>query len=388
MKFLGYIFRNARRNPVRSLLTIASIAVCLFLVMILASYVQINDEIASMAKDSGRLLTMSAQGFGQPVPIARVNEIAAVDGVLATSPFSWYGGKYQEEISPFAQFGVDADTVFTVLDELKVPPEQIKAFQEDKAGCVIGKKLAEDRNLKIGDPLPLDGDIYPFDLRLTIRGLYEAPPKSDQRMCLFHWDLLDEGLKRDFQGRGAGNAGTVYIRLKPGADPAAVCKTIDEMYRNSDSPTKTQTEEAFIRMFSEMIGDLKWYIAMVGMAVVFSLTCVAGVAMAMSMRERTSEVAVLKAIGFRKGQVLFIVLTEAVLVAGIGGLIGSLGAWGLFESIDMGKHSAGFLPFFYIPWSIVIAGIIASLGIGLAGGIVPAVLAARSSVIDGLRKVV
>jgi putative ABC transport system permease protein len=388
MKFLGYIFRNARRNPVRSLLTVASIAVCLFLVMILASYVQINDDIASMTKDSGRLLSMSAQGFAQPVPIARVGEIAAVAGVEAASPFSWYGGKYQEEISPFAQFGVDADTVFTILNELEVPPDQQKAFREDRAGALIGRKLAEDRKLKLGDPLPLDGDVYPFDLRLTVRAIYEAPAKSDQRMCLFHWELLDEGLKRDFQGRGAGNAGTVYIKLKPDADPAAVSKKIDDMYRNSDSPTKTQTEEAFIRMFSEMIGDLKWYIVMVGMAVVFSLTCVAGVAMAMSMRERVSEVAVLKAIGFRKGQVLFLVLAEAILIAGLGGLLGTLGARGLFESIDMGKYSAGFLPFFYIPWSIVVGGIIASLGIGLAGGVIPAVLAARTSVVDGLRKVV
>ena len=159
---------------------------------------------------------MNSQGFAGPVPIARVAEVAAMDGVVAASPFSWYGGKYGEETMPFAQFGVDPDTIFTIYDELTIPPDQLKAFQEDQAGCVIGRKLAEDRGLKVGDPLPLKGDIYPFDLNLTIRAIYDGPANRDRRMCMFHWDYLDEGLKRDAKGQGSGNAGIIVVKCKNG----------------------------------------------------------------------------------------------------------------------------------------------------------------------------
>src|SRR5262245_47394135 len=161
MKYLHYIYRNARRSPVRSLLTIASTAVTLFLMMILVSFISINGEVADSLKVYNRIVAMNSQGFAGRVPIVRVREIAAMDGVVAASPFCWYGGKYGEEKMPFAQFGVDADVFFTIYDELTIPPDQLKAFREDKAGCVIGSLLARDRKLKIGDPLPLKADLYP-----------------------------------------------------------------------------------------------------------------------------------------------------------------------------------------------------------------------------------
>ena len=138
------------------------------------------------------------------MPIAYVREIAAMDGVVALTPFSWYGGKYGEETMPFAQFGVDPDTFFTVYDEFTIPPDQLKAFRDDKAGCVIGRKLAEDRGLKVGDPLPLKGDLYPFDLKLTVRGIYDGPKDRDRRMCFFHWDYFDDQMKLYTQGDALG----------------------------------------------------------------------------------------------------------------------------------------------------------------------------------------
>jgi putative ABC transport system permease protein len=311
-----------------------------------------------------------------------------MDGVAAVTPFSWYGGKYGEETMPFAQFGVDANTIFTIYDELTIDPEQLKGFQEDKAGCVIGRKLAEDRNLKVGDPLPLKGDLYPFDLNLTIRGIYDGPPNRDRRMCMFHWGYLDEGLKRDFQTSRSGNAGIVVVKCKDADRMASLCKKIDAAYANTDTPTRTQTEEAFGKMFGEMMRDLQWLIAGIGMAVVVSLIFVAGNAMAMALRERTTEIAILKAIGFDRSLVLFLVLAEAVLVAGLGGLLGSFGCKFLCDAVDVAQYSAGTLPFFYVSWTTAIEGLVVSLLIGLASGFVPAVLAARLSVIQGLRKVV
>ena len=270
----------------------------------------------------------------------------------------------------------------------------------NRDGCVIGRKLAEDRKLKVGDPLPLKGDIYPVDLDLTIRGIYDGASDRDLRMCFFHWEYFDEMLKKTAMSaassgslasqssRRSGNAGTIFVKCKSADVMAPLGAKIDDMFRNSDNPTRTQTEEAFGKMFVEMMGDLKNTIYWIGGAVVISLLFVAGNAMAMAMRERTTEVAVLKAIGFSKGLVLFLILTEAVIVSGIGGILGSLGSKFFFDNVDISRYSGGFLPFFYVPWNIALTGLGVSFFIGLASGLFPAVLAANSSVINGLRKVV
>lgn len=388
MKFFSYVFRNARRNPIRSSLTIASTAISLFLMMILTSFMAINDESASSLRVHNRIIAMNSQGFAGVVPISRVAEVGAMDGVVATTPFSWYGGKYGEETMPFAQFGVDPATIFTIYDEFEVPPDQLKAFQEDRAGCVVGRKLAEDRGWKVGDPLPLKGDLYPFDLNLTIRAIYDGPVNRDRRMCMFHWDYLDEGLKRDAKGQMSGNAGIVVAKCRSGDVMTGLSRKIDAQYQNSDAPTRTQTEEAFGKMFAEMMGDLRGMIRNIGMAVIFSLFCVSGNAMAMALRERTTEVAVLKAIGFGKGLVIFLVLAEAVLVSGLGGVIGAVGSKLLFDVVDLSQYTGGFLPFFFISWTTALTGLAASLFIGFASGFVPAINAARLSVVNGLRKVV
>lgn len=388
MKYLSYILRNARRNPVRSLLTVGSMTSCLVLMMILASFFSINDEVINGNRVHNRIITLSSQGFAGRVPIARVREVGAMPGVLASTPLAWFGGKFGEETVPFAQFGVDPDTFFTVYDELKVPPDQLKAFREDRAACVVGRKLANDRGLKVGEPLPIKGDTFPVDLKLVIRGVYDGPTNSDLRMCLFHWDYVDEALKTSSQPAFAGNAGALVIRCKSGDAMTGLCRKIDAEYLNSDTPTRTQTEEAFARMFTEMLGDLRGMIRNIGLAVVFSLVCVAGNAMAMALRDRTTEIAVLKAIGFGKTLILFLVLAEAVLISGLGGLVGTLGSKAFFDAVDVSKYSAGFLPFFYVPWSTALLGLAASLAIGLVSGLVPAVRASRLSVVNGLRKVV
>ncbi len=397
MKYLTYILRNARRNPVRSILTIASMGICLSLMMILLSFFAISDEANSSTRIYNRIASLNANGFAGMLPITRVKEIARLDGVVAVTPFSWFGGKYQDEIMPFAQFGVDPETVFKVLDELTIPADELKAFQERKDGCVIGRKLANEKKLVVGSKLPLKGDAYPVDLDLTVRGIFDGPSNRDLRMCMVRFDYLDELLKRVLSratsstpgnARRSGNAGMIFIKCKTADDMPVLCKSIDESYRNSDFPMRTQTEEAFGKMFEEMLGDLKGMIRIIGLAVIFSLLCVASNSMAMSMRERTSEVAVLKAIGFNRRLILFMVLTEAVVVAGFGGAIGSLGMKFFCDWVDLSKFTGGFLPFYYVPWNIALEGLAVSLFIGLASGLYPALRAANLSVVDGLRRVI
>ncbi len=404
MKYFGYVFRNIRRNPIRTTLTICSIAMCLFLVMTLGSYVMMGDEAAGSANQYNRLLTMSSQGFTQPVPFADVAEVSRMEGVAtvgdslpadiefkdrpAVSPFSWYGGKYQDESMPGAQFGIDGDTVFSIMTEMKLPLDQLKAFRADPSGCVVGKKLAADKKLKIGSSYNLKSTIYEYDLKLTIRGIYDAPENRDNRMCFFHWKTLDEGLRKNHGGRGSGNAGSIYFKCKDASAMPVLIKKVDDAFRNSATPTKTQTEEQFAKMFSEMLGDLQKYILFVGIAVGMSLICVCAVAIAMSMRERTTEVAVLKAIGFGQNLVLFLVLLESFIVAFIGGFIGTFGTKLLFTFFDPGKFIPQFLPLFYVPWTLAIGGLIGGGVVGIVSGAIPAFQASRLSVIQGLRKVV
>jgi putative ABC transport system permease protein len=397
MKYLTYILRNVRRNPIRTFLTVASTSICLFLMMLLVSFFALRDDVMAGARVHNRIAALNANGFAGMMPIARVKEVANLDGVEAATPFSWYGGKYKDEILPFAQFCVDPDSVFDVMDELTLPPDQLKAFRENKDACVIGRKLAQEKKLQLGDKLPLKGDAYPVDLNLTIRGIYDGPSDRNLRICFIRFDSFDEALRRVMIGVGAlrpasarvaGNAGMIFAKCRNAAVMPAVCKAIDDLYRNSDFPTRTQTEEAFGKMFEEMLGDMRGMIRIIGLAVVFSLLCVAGNSMAMSMRERTTEVAVLKAIGFDKGLILFLVLTESVLVAGLGGALGSLGCKALCEVFDVSTLMAGFMPFYYIPWSVALQGLGISLFVGFASGFLPALRAANLSVVDGLRRVV
>jgi putative ABC transport system permease protein len=167
-----------------------------------------------------------------------------------------------------------------------------------------------------------------------------------------------------------------------------LCGKVDEAYANSDSPTKTQTEEAFGQMFAEMAGDFQWIIVFIGLAVGISLLCVSANAMAMALRERTTEIAVLKAIGFGKALIVTLILAESVMIAGIGGLVGAVGIKLFCDYVDLSKYSAGMLPFFYVPWSTAIGGLVVAVAIGVFSGLVPALRASRLSVVNGLRKVV
>jgi putative ABC transport system permease protein len=398
MKYLAYVLRNIRRNRVRSLLTIASTGICLFPMMILVSLFAVSDEVNSSARVYNRIITLNANGFAGTIPIAYVKRVAEQDGVLAASPFNWYGGKYQDEIMPFAQFGADPSTIFRILDEYTIPSDQLSEFQRTKFGCVIGRRLAEDKKLKVGDFLPLEADAYPVSLNLKVCGIYDGPSNRDLRMCLFDWEYLDDKLKK-FEIRrtssaapvgalDSGNAGMILIKCKTADLMPVLCRRVDDLFRNSEYQTRTQTEEAFGQMFDEMLGDMRTAIRVIGLAVVFSLLCVASNVMAMSMRERTREVAVLKAIGFNRSLIIFMVQSEATLVAGTGGMLGSLGCKLVCEVVDLSQYTVGFLPFFYIPWSVALEGLAVSLLIGFASGFYPAIRAANLPVVDGLRRII
>jgi putative ABC transport system permease protein len=385
MKSLKYIWRNVTRNKLRSSLTILSVGFSLALLTVLHGYLAMQQTWGNQAKKYNRIVVMNIQGFSGQVPIATVDKVRKLKGVKDAVPYRWYGGDYQEEKMPFAQFGTDPDHVFNVWTEISIDPAQLDAWQKDRQGCVVDRKLAEKRGWQIGDRIPIKGTFFPIDLDLKLCGVFDAPTYTDS--LWFDWEYLNEGLKQK-SARGADNCGTIFAKAEDAGVIPDVIQAIDSQSASSQFPTRTQTEAAFAQMFSDMMGGVQFYIALIGFIVAFSLCLVAANSMSMSMRERTTEIAVLKAIGFSRGRVLEMVLGEACLIALLGGVIG-IGLGCTFLELLHLLNSRMF-PFgvqdFAGLWLLPMLGMAAA--IGLISGIVPAVRAAQLTVIDGLRRVV
>lgn len=385
MKLFKYIWRNATRNKLRSSLTILSVGFSLALMTVLYGFLAMQDDWSKQAKVYNRIVVMNKQGFAGKLPIAYVERVRQAEGVKAAVPYTWFGGMYKDDKMPFAQFGTDSREAFNVWSEFQIAPEQLAAWQKNRRGCVVDRRFAENRGWEIGEQIPIKGTIYPFDLELELVGIFETPKPVES--LWFHWDYLEEGLKQKSALQQAGNAGMIFAKAESASVIPAICQAIDDRYASSDNPTRTQTEAAFAQMFADMMGNIQAYIRNIGLAVMFSLTLVAGNAMAMSMRERTTEVAVLKAIGFSRSRVLNMILGESCLIAAVGGLLGLAVGGGFLQLLHKGVSQMFPLSFWDMagPWMLWIIGIAA--GIGLVSGVIPAIRAAQLSVVDGLRRV-
>lgn len=385
MKTLMYIWRNATRNKLRSSLTVLSVGFSLALMTVLYGYLAMQSMWGEKAEKSSRIVVMNIQGFSGAVPIATVDKVRDIDGVKGAVPYSWFGGNYRDDKMPFAQFATDPDDVFNVWDEYKIDPQQLEAWQNDRQGCVADRELVERRGWKIGERIPIEGTIYPVNLDLKLVGVFDPPTYTDS--LWFHWKYLDESLQQK-KSYGTGNAGMIFARVESPSDTTRVIDQIDKHYASSQTPTRTQTEAAFAQMFVDMMGNVRIFIRNIAIAVAFSLSLVAGNAMAMSMRERTTEVAVLKAIGFPRQRVLWMILGESCLIALFGGVLGT--AMGCLFLQGLHSMSAQMFPVSIAdlagPWLLWL--LLAAVGIGFVSGIVPAVRAAQLSVIDGLRRIV
>jgi len=385
MKSLKYIWRNVTRNKLRTSLTILSVGFSLALMTVLHGYMAMQAAWGNEAKKYNRVVVMNIQGFSGELPIANVDRIRRIEGVTDAVPHAWYGGNYRDERMPFAQFGTDAKHAFNVWNEYTIDPDQLNAWQNNRQGCVADRRLAEKRGWQIGDRIPLKGVLYPFDLDLKLCGVYDAPQSTGS--IWFHWEYLDEGL-RQMNAFGTGDSGTIRARVNNAGTIPDVIKAIDTQFASSQNPTRTQTEAAFAQMFTDMLGNIQAYIRNIGLAVVFSLSLVAANAMAMSMRERTTEIAVLKAIGFPRGRVLRMILGESCSIALLGGVLGVALGCGFLEALH--NISSRYFRFGIAdmagPWLLVLLAV--AVGIGLVSGVVPAVRAAQLSVIDGLRRVI
>jgi putative ABC transport system permease protein len=385
MQTFVYMWRNLKRNKLRSSLTILSIGFSLALMTLLYGYVAMQGEWGKEAEKYHRIVVMNIQGFSGALPISYVDRITSTPGVKAAVPYSWYGGNYKEEQMPFAQFGTDPKNAFKVWEEFSIDPKVLEVWQNTRNGCVVDRRLAEKRDWKIGERIPLKGTYYPFNLDLVLCGVFDSPKNTDS--LWFNWQYLDEGL-RAMNAPGSGNAGTIFAKTVKADLIPTVSQAIDDRFASSENPTRTQSEAAFAQMFTDMLGNFQALIRIIGIAVGISLALVAASAMAMSIRERTTEIAILKAIGFSRLRVLVLILGEACSLTTLGGLLGITIGCGFLQVLHLLISQMFPFSVFEMLGMWVVYLLVVSGSIGLVSGIIPATRAAQLSVIDGLRRVV
>ena len=383
MRIFKLLSKNLFRNPVRTLLTLSSISVSLFLVATLISIlIQLTNPPET--PDSGlRLITRHKISLFNVLPYAYRDRIKSLDGVDAVIGSMWFGGLYDHSGNDqlLAQFAVDTDDFFEVNPDMELPQSQKEAFLADRSGTIVGDSMAEQFGWSVGDTIHTKSNLFPIDsVELKIHGIYQGGGDQGGGVY-FHWEYFNEAMnKADFTG-------TYAIRVRSAEWIPVVSEKIDEMFKNSSTPTKTETEKAFILGFVSMLGNVQLLISGICSAVLFAVLLVAANTMAMSIRERVREIGILKAIGFRKAQVLGLLLGESLMLSAGGALLGSLAARVLLSGLNMTALSGGYLRSIDVSPSILGFCTLLGLVVGLLAAGVPAWRAAQRPVVQALRNV-
>ena len=383
MKFIGLVFKSARRSKRRTLLTIISVALAVFLFATLRSVLDGFDAV-SAASSSTRIVTIRSTSMIFPMPTSHAEAIRSTPGIRDVTWANWFGGIYKDPKNFFGQFAIEPESYLRMYPEVILSPEDKKAFLEDRTGCIVGDGLAKKYAWKVGDRIVIQPGIpnygsqdYPF----TIRGIYKAGSSAiDNQSMLFHWKYVDE--RSDVKGQVGW-----YVAEVANPDQAAqVAMAIDQKFANSPYETKTDTEQQFSASFASMLGNLNLLRGSVALAVVLSTLFVAGNTMAMSVRERTTEIAVMRTLGFPASTVFLLVVGEGLVVSVIGGALGALLARVVINGEFLGL-AGGFIPAFGVTnWNVVV-GLGLSVLIGLLAALIPATMASRLKIVDALRRV-
>jgi putative ABC transport system permease protein len=381
VKYFRLIFANLLRAKRRTFLTVFSIAVALFLFCTLRTVIT-SFEASLRASQATRLVVRHGASLVFPLPLAYKERLAQVAGVTGLTYGNWFGGFYQDPKNQFAQFAMDVPTLMDLFPEVLLPKDQAAAFQSERTACIIGASLARKYGWKLGDQIPITGTIFPGDWRFTVRGIYTGQTKDvDENTLFFHWDYLNESLP---EGR-RNYVGIFWLRIASPDLAAQVSDRVDAMFENSPQPTKTETEKAFQAGFISMIGNVQLLLTIIGSAIVFAIMLVTINTMMMAARERTTEIAVLKTLGYSDGLILLLVAGEALLVSLLGGLLGCGLAAIVFRESDF--TAGGFFPNFRVLPQTVFFGLMLAALMGVLSGIVPAISAARLKIASALRKV-
>ncbi len=378
----SFVVRNTFRNKRRSLLTMISISFSLLLLTLMiciwrSFYV---DQVAPEA--ARRVITRDRVSLAFLLPAYYRDKIRSVPGVVAVVPLTWFGGRYIDDRPEhfFSQVGTDPDEYLKVASDKIVPPDQLKAWQQDRTGALVDETLAKKYGWKIGDRITIQGKIFPANLDLTIRAIYHRDPP--QNSLYFNAKYLEESVSW-FKGQ----VGWYAAQVESADDVARVSREVDAMFRNSPLQTKTESEKAFQLGFVASLGNVKAFILGICGAVVFAIMLVSANTMAMSVRSRTREVAVLKTLGFTRQRVLSIFVSESVALAVAGGVLGILTAIPVIFFLTRGFIALGVPLAMKVNVRTAGLSLLVALVLGLVSGYLPAYNASRMNIVEGLRHI-
>jgi putative ABC transport system permease protein len=370
------VLKNLLRNKRRSFLTATSVAVSLFLLSTLAMVYTALGAPLRNADNIPIMMVRRAAGIIFPMPVSHGPKIRAIPGVVACASLSWFGGYWKDPANQFANFAVDEQQIFDVQMASTIPPDQKEAFIRDRTGAVAGRRLAERFGWKVGDRITLLGSPYGFNPELTLRGIFRGGP-DDQ--LWFHWEYMNESIGR------MNVVGLYWVRLAKPEMASRVGQAIDQMFRNTDNETKTESLSAFLLSFIAMLGNVRLIILMIGSAVTFAILLVVTNTMAMSIRERFAEAAVMRSLGYRPAHIVGLFMAESILLTMLGALIGIGGAKVVFDAIRISTVGQFvFADMRLRPETLVLCFSIA-LGISLLAVSLPAYRAAKGNIAMALR---
>jgi putative ABC transport system permease protein len=383
MRVLKLIFKNSLRHKLRTSLTILGLAIAVMAFGVLRTVLDMWQEGIEAAA-ANRLITRQAVSFIFPLPYSYRDKIAKIPGVETVSFANWFQGTYIDKNNFFSRMAVDPETFFTVYPELLLNAKEFETFKQERNSCIVGSVIAKQYGFKIGDVIPIEGDIYPGKWEFVVRGIYQPRDKStDATQMVFHWTYLDERMKQDMPGR-AGNVGWYIIKIKDPSQAAAISEQVDALFKNSPNATKTETERAFTQNFISGLNSLLQAMNFVSFIIIGIIMLVLGNTMIMSARERTREYAVLKTLGFSAGHLVGLILGESLLIAALGAGCGLLFTYPIVAGIAA-VMPKGFFPYFFITPATLILGGSAALLVGFAASIFPIQRALRTRIVDGLR---
>ncbi len=391
MKYAPLVLKHLRKNWIRTLSTVLAMAVCIFLVCTLRTVVDAV-EFGLHSGNASRLVTRHYVSLVFPLPLTYKQKVAAVPGVKQAVIFAWFGGVYRDPKNFFANFAVEPEPFLSIYPEIMLPPNQKEKWLHDMRGCIIGRKLAERFGWKVGDVIPLESSIPPYRIgtpfEFVVDGIYDTDekkfPATDLSSLYFNYNYLYESTGRRI------SIGWLALQIDDPTHAGKIAKAIDAEFENSDTPTKSETEQAFLAGFVAMAGNLALLLNGIGLAVSFTILLVTANTMSIAVRERRQEIAVLKTLGFSSGLVMALILTEALLIGALGGLVGiglSKAILGVLPQVPMiGDVLAGF-PNFGLNVQTLALGMGIALLLGVAAGFFPALTGYRARITEALRQV-
>jgi len=385
MELIKLLFRNVLRHKLRGLLTIVGVGVAVMAFALLQTVVSAW-HAGVEASAANRLITRHAVSFVFPLPLAYRDRIAQIPGVNKVTFASWFSGVYIDKNQFFARLAVDSETFFDVYSEFLVDKQQFEVFKRERNATIIGSDIAERYKLKLGDIMPIEGDVFPGQWEFVVRGIYKPRDQTtDPTTMMFHYKYLEERVRQEMPQR-SGEIGWYIVRIDEPEDSARISQEIDNLFANSRAETKTETERAFQQSFLSAAGAIITAMNIMSFVIIGIILLVVGNTMIMSARERTHEFAVLKALGFTAGQLFFLIAGESILLS----LFGSALGLGVTFPAVAGFETAlpkGWFPVFYIKPETVVIGCTAGLLVGALAAIIPLRRVLTTRIVEGLRHV-